>query len=151
MYYVSNAAAEMRDIFEKEGSKLNESQANNFEKTLFKLKETLNKKEENELAHYLILALPFIAIELLLLYYFRIVLNMFLSNRSQMMQLQVRNSVCQFIQDYVKFKHENKESSGGLEKFEALVFSSLAPSDDKVPSTFDGLDQLGDLVKKIKG
>jgi len=59
--------------------------------------------------------------------------------------------VCQFIENYVKFRKDNKEVESGFEKFEALVFSGLAPSDDKVPSTFDGLEQLSRLIKDVKG
>jgi hypothetical protein len=68
-----------------------------------------------------------------------------------MMQLELKNSVCQFIETYVNFRKENKEADSSFEKFESLVFSGLAPNDSQVPSTFDGLEQLGKVIKDLKG
>lgn len=114
--------------------------------------ESIRKQIElNILKQYAVFALPLLAVEFLLLYFFRIVLHSYTNSRSQIMQLQLRNSVCQFIENYVKFRKDNKEVESGFEKFEALVFSGLAPSDDKVPSTFDGLEQLSKLIKDAKG
>ncbi len=115
------------------------------------LESILKQMEANNIRQYVMFAIPLIAVELLLLYYFRIALHSYTNSRSQIMQLQLRNAVCQFIEDYVNFKKNNKEVEGGFDKFEALVFSGLAPSDDKVPSTFDGLEQLSKLIKDARG
>lgn len=63
----------------------------------------------------------------------------------------MRNAVCQFIEGYATFKKQQGEKmSDGLEKFEAYVFSGIAPTDEKVLSTFDGFDQLSKLLKGLK-
>ncbi len=93
--------------------------------------------------------LPIMGIEILLLYFFRISLTHFNSTKAQMLQLEVRMSVCQFIQDYVSFVKENKDVD--LSKFEAMVFSAIASDDEKMPSTFDGIEQLTALVKNLRG
>ena len=121
-------------------------------KNILEIKESLasNEKQNNNFKNKWYLFLPFITVEILLLYFFRIFLQNFNSAKSQIMQLETRNSVCQFIEPYIKFKIENKDSEASLSSFESLVFSNLAPSDEKVPSTFDGLEQLGRLIKNIK-
>lgn len=94
--------------------------------------------------------LPLITIEILLLYYFRISIQNYNNTKSQIMQLETRNAVCQFIEPYLKFKNDNKQLEASLNSFESLVFSNLAPNDEKIPSTFDGLEQLARLIKNIK-
>lgn len=38
-----------------------------------------------------------------------------------------------------------------LEKFESLIFSGLISNPDKLTSSFDGMDQVGNLMKAMKG
>jgi hypothetical protein len=38
------------------------------------------------------------------------------------------------------------ENKAGFEKFENIIFSPLVPSDDKIPTTFDGMEQLAKMV-----
>lgn len=97
------------------------------------------------------LAIPFTGLEIILLYFFRVTLNHYNSLQTQIMQLELRQSLCQFIQSYADYAKEIKEKDGSsLEKFENLIFSSILSTPDKVPSTFDGLDQLANFVKEIK-
>ena len=93
--------------------------------------------------------LPIVAVEILLLYFFRIALTHFNSTKAQLLQLEIRMALCGFIDDYMKFAKENKGQD--LSKFEAMVFSSIAPDEEKIPSTFDGVEQLANLIKSIKG
>lgn len=108
-------------------------------------------KNNNDVVSIIVHSLPIIAIEIILLYYFRILLQSYNSSKSQIMQLQMRNALCQFIEPYVQFKEEHKEFKDSFEKFESQIFSSLAPNDESIPSTFDGLEQLGKLVKTLRG
>ena len=86
------------------------------------------------------------------IYFFRVVLNHYNSIQTQIMQIELRQSLCQFIQSYAKYAKEIKEKDGAsLEKFENLIFSSILSTPDKVPSTFDGIEQLSNLIKNIKG
>nr|WP_202819706.1 hypothetical protein [Thaumasiovibrio occultus] len=68
------------------------------------------------------------------------------------MQLELRQTLCQFIQSYADYAKEIKAKDGAsLEKFENLIFSGILADSDKVPSTFDGLEQIGAMLKSIKG
>ena len=67
------------------------------------------------------------------------------------MQIELRKSLCQFIQDYSKYSKEiSRENAGLLSKFEEVIFSNIMTSEDKIPSTFDGLEQLATLIKAVK-
>lgn len=97
------------------------------------------------------LIVAFIGYDLLLLYFFRIVFHGYKSVKGQLVQLDLRKAVCQFIQSYadyaVKIKGDNPAL---LEKFEALVFSGIVTNEDNIPSTFDGVEQLMKLYEKVK-
>ncbi|SNV77484.1 hypothetical protein [Haemophilus pittmaniae] len=95
--------------------------------------------------------LPIFGLEFVLIYFFRVVLTHYNSIQTQIMQIELRQSLCQFIQSYGDYAKEIKEKDGAsLEKFENLIFSSILSTPDKVPSTFDGLEQLSNLIKNLK-
>lgn len=95
--------------------------------------------------------LPIFGLEFVLIYFFRVVLTHYNSIQTQIMQIELRQSLCQFIQNYADYAKEIKEKDGAsLEKFENLIFSSILSTPDKVPSTFDGLEQLSNLIKNLK-
>jgi hypothetical protein len=61
-------------------------------------------------------------------------------------------SLCRFIQSYADYSIDIKEkNSEALSKFEAIIFSGLVGSEDKLPSTFDGIEQLTAFAKSITG
>jgi hypothetical protein len=43
-----------------------------------------------------------------------------------------------------------KKDAGSLDKFESIVFSGIVTEDGSLPSTFDGMDQIGKLIKAAK-
>lgn len=93
-----------------------------------------------------------IGLEFVLIYFFRVVLNHYRAAETQIMQLELRLSLCQFIQNYAEYAKEIKTNdSGALEKFENLIFSSILSTDEKIPSTFDGMEQITNLIKELKG
>ncbi|WGE52974.1 hypothetical protein [Actinobacillus equuli] len=95
--------------------------------------------------------LPILGLELVFIYFFRVALTHYNSIQTQIMQLELRQSLCQFIQSYADYAKEIKEKDGAsLEKFENLIFSSILSTPDKVPSTFDGLEQLSNFIKELK-
>jgi hypothetical protein len=101
---------------------------------------------------HLIVIIPLISIELILIYYFRVILHNLASVRAQKMQIELRQTLCQFIQSYTEYSQKiKKEDKSALEKFENLIFSGILPDPEKIPSTFDGIDQIGNLVKSLKG
>lgn len=87
---------------------------------------------------------------LLLLYLFRVSLLNYQSLKAELTQINLRRSLCMFIQGYTEFstKHNGQSS---LSKFESLVFSNVIPDSKKIPSTLDGLEQLAKLFESIKG
>ena len=100
---------------------------------------------------YLTTAIPVFSITLILIYYFRILLRSVDSYRSQILQLELRKALCQFIQSYATYaKTMRKDDPSLLDKFESIVFSGIFSSDEKTPSTFDGVDQLANLVKAVR-
>ena len=89
-------------------------------------------------------------LELVLIYFFRVVLFHYRTVQTQIMQLDLRLSLCQFIQSYAEYAKEIKTNDkDALDKFENLIFSSILSSDEKIPSTFDGLEQLNSLIKQF--
>lgn len=101
----------------------------------------------------LLYTLPTIlAIEVVLIYFFRVVLAHFRSVKAQELQLGLRIALCQFVQSYAEYSVKiKKDDPTVLTKFEAVVFSSLVPESEGIPSTFDGAEQLAKLIKSIRG
>ncbi len=94
---------------------------------------------------------PLLALELILLYFFRVVLANFRGIQAQLLQLDLRVSLCQFIQSYSEYSTKIKKiDSGALERFEAIVFSAVTSDAEKMPATFDGLEQLAKLVSSMR-
>lgn len=94
---------------------------------------------------------PTITLLLILFWFFRIILQNIKSIQSQIMQLELRMTLCQFIQSYAEKSKELKEhNKEGFEKFENLIFSSIVSSDEKIPSTFDGMEHVSNLLKNFK-
>lgn len=90
-------------------------------------------------------------LELLLLYFFRVALQNFRSIKAQLLQIDLRMTLCQFVQSYAEYSRSAPEGSKGLlERFEQVVFSGIVNDESAIPSTFDGLDKLAELVGKIR-
>lgn len=95
---------------------------------------------------------PLLALELILLYFFRVVLMNYRDLKAQLLQLDLRVSLCQFIQSYSEYSTKIKKlDPGALERFEAIVFSAIPSSAEKTPATFDGVDQLSKLFSSMRG
>jgi len=97
------------------------------------------------------LALPLISIEIILIYFFRVILMNYRSVKGQVDQIELRKTLCQFIQSYSDYSGKIKKNDFvALEKFENLIFSAVLSDPGKIPSTYDGFDSFGDLIKNIK-
>ncbi|WP_407295887.1 hypothetical protein [Stutzerimonas zhaodongensis] len=93
-----------------------------------------------------------IGLEVALLYFFRIALKSYYSTKAQLLQIELRLSLCAFIENYADFAKSRKTKDiDPLLKFESIIFSGITPDDTNVPSTFDGIDQLFRLAKELKG
>ena len=97
------------------------------------------------------LIVPSITLILFLFYFYRINLVEIRSIKSQMMQLELRMTLCQFIHNYAENSEIlHKKNKEGFEKFENIIFSPIVSSDDKIPSTLDGVEQIAKLIEAIK-
>lgn len=95
-----------------------------------------------------------VSFELILIYFFRIILNEYNSIKVQAMQLEFRVSLCRFIEKYAEYAkeiNENSDDKNILEKFENVIFSNVLADSKDLPSTFDGMEQIGNFIKNIKG
>jgi hypothetical protein len=73
------------------------------------------------------------------------------STKAQLLQIDLRRSLCKFVQSYAEYSGKmKKDNNASLEKFETLIFSGIVSGEDKFPSTFDGIEQIGSLVNAIK-
>ncbi len=108
--------------------------------------------DKNIRIDHLMAILPIISIEIILIYFFRIILLNHRSVKAQIMQLELRQALCQFIQSYADYASKIKiKDAKALEKFENLIFSGILSNPEKLPSTFDGMDQISEFMKNTRG
>ncbi|HGH3376064.1 TPA: hypothetical protein ACJILP_000750 [Enterobacter ludwigii] len=99
----------------------------------------------------LITFIPLFSLTLILIYYFRVSLTNHTSLKAQSLQIELRKSLCQFIQSYADYSRKIKETNPNLlAKFEEVIFSNIMPNQEKIPSTFDGIEQIASLISAIK-
>lgn len=92
------------------------------------------------------------ALELMIIYFFRITLQNFRSIKTQLLQIDLRMTLCQFINSYVEFASDARKSDKELlTRFEQVIFSGIVADDSGIPSTFDGLEQVAKIVDSLKG
>ncbi|MDY4380921.1 hypothetical protein [Pectobacterium brasiliense] len=93
---------------------------------------------------------PLVTIELVLIYFFRLSYLESKSIRTQLVQIELRLSLCAFVQNYVEYRKEHgKNISKLLDSFDNLIFSPIQVNDSNIPSMFDGADAIADLAGKI--
>ncbi|ELY4855529.1 hypothetical protein SM113_003536 [Cronobacter turicensis] len=101
---------------------------------------------------HLLKSIPLLSLTLILIYFFRVVLNNFNSVRAQLMQINLRKNLCQFVHNYAEYSKDIiSDKINPLAKFEDIIFSNIMGSDEKTPSTFDGIEQLANIIKAVKG
>lgn len=94
---------------------------------------------------------PLVALEIILMYFFRVVLFGFRGVEAQLLQINLRVSLCQFIQSYAEYSSKIKQQdSDALSKFENLIFSGIVSDASSIPSTFDGVDHIAKLVSSMR-
>ncbi|MHC1791497.1 hypothetical protein [Solidesulfovibrio sp.] len=92
--------------------------------------------------------LPLATIEIISIYYFRILLQQFYNTKGQVLQLKLRAAICEFIEEYGKFIEENKFADKHyFKQFESLIFSPIVANPDQIPNTLDGIEQIGKAIK----
>ena len=99
-----------------------------------------------------IMLIPFISMEVILIYFFRIILINHRSVKAQIIQIELRKTLCEFIQNYAEYSQKIKATDKvALEKFENLIFSGILSNPENIPSTFDGMEQISKLLKESRG
>ena len=107
--------------------------------------------QEAKLSSLWFMVFPITTLMILLFYFTRVGLQHVRSVQSQMMQLELRMALCQFIHNYADDSEKlHAKNKAGFEKFENIIFSPLVSSDDKIPTTFDGMEQLAKLVSEFR-
>lgn len=87
----------------------------------------------------------------ILLYFFRISLGNIKSIKSQILQIDLRLTLCQFIHNYETdtTKLRSKDMKDSFDKFESVIFAPIVATEDQMPATFDGLEQLTGLLSSF--
>jgi ABC-type multidrug transport system fused ATPase/permease subunit len=122
---------------------------------IYKLYWTVNYLNEPNpnLQLLIVVSISFVLMLLVVIYFFRISLVNIKSIRSQILQIDLRLTLCQFIHNYQNDTSgfRNAEIKDSLDKFEAVIFSPIVATDDKIPTTFEGIEQLSGLIGLVKG
>lgn len=97
---------------------------------------------------------PFAAVEALILYYARVMYSEMKSIKTQLVQINLRGSLCQFIEEYMNYRERIKGNSkeikdSALEKFDSIIFSAIQMDSDNIPGAFDGINAIAELAGKV--
>lgn len=98
---------------------------------------------------HLIYAVPLLTLEVLIFYFMRLYYGEVRSIRAQLLQIDLRLSLCEFIHDFIGKKNESKENSDSWATFESLIFSPIQMSADNIPSVLDGANAVADVLGKV--
>nr|WP_287858434.1 hypothetical protein [Klebsiella sp.] len=92
--------------------------------------------------------LPIATIELILIYLLRLFYIQKNSIMAQLLQIDFRLSICEFIKNYIEDRSENSGDKDTWSAFEALIFSPIQLREDKIPSVLDGADSVAEFINK---
>ncbi|WP_168641972.1 hypothetical protein, partial [Dickeya sp. CFBP 2040] len=97
--------------------------------------------------------IPLATLELLFFYFMRLFYGELKSIRAQLLQVDLRLNLCEFMHDYAetRSKSTSDDNKDSWKSFESLIFSPLQVSDDKIPAVLDGADAIAELAGKIIG
>ncbi|MBB1278322.1 hypothetical protein [Pseudoalteromonas sp. SR43-3] len=111
-----------------------------------------NITQSKEPLTHLAKLLPIISLEIIFIYFFRVILQNYKSVKAQILQIELRKTLCQFIQKYAEYSKEIRanDDMNILDKFENLIFIGIISDAENLPSTFDGMDQIGKLLSSLK-
>lgn len=97
----------------------------------------------------LIYAIPLLTLEALIFYFMRIYYGEVRSIRAQLLQIDLRLSLCEFIHDFIDKKNESKDHGDSWGNFENLIFSPIQMSAENIPSVLDGANAVADVLGKV--
>ncbi len=90
-----------------------------------------------------------ITIEALLVYFFRIILLDYYGIKAEIIQLEIRSALTEFLPSYVAFSKDKADVSA-LEHFSHFIFKPLVANATDIPKITDGFEQATNLVKAVK-
>ncbi|SFF14620.1 hypothetical protein SAMN05216563_1149 [Phytobacter palmae] len=93
--------------------------------------------------------LPLLTVEILVFYFMRLYYSEVRNINTQLLQIEHRLSLCEFIQDYIEKKNTDKENKESWNLFESLIFAPIQVTPDNIPSVIDGANAVAELAGKI--
>ncbi|WP_368894531.1 hypothetical protein [Kluyvera ascorbata] len=99
----------------------------------------------NSLTFYL----PILTLELLIFYFMRLYYGEVKTLNTQLLQIEHRLSLCEFVHDYIDKKNADKDNKSSWDAFEALIFSPIQISAENIPSLLDGANVVADIAGKV--
>ncbi|MCE1514001.1 MULTISPECIES: hypothetical protein [unclassified Enterobacter cloacae complex] len=103
------------------------------------------KIDVTAIAYYL----PIFSLELLIFYFMRLYYIEGKAIKTQMLQVEQRLSLCEFIHDYVETKNKSSADKESWVLFEKLIFSPIQLSSENIPSLLDGAATVAELAGKV--
>jgi ABC-type sugar transport system permease subunit len=95
--------------------------------------------------------MPILSLVVIATYFFRVLLSNYKSVKSQIMQIELRMTLCRFIQSYADYSAELKgKNETTLNKFEEIIFSNILSTDGVALSAFDGMEKFSGLINSTK-
>lgn len=89
-----------------------------------------------------------IAVEVISVYYFRLIHSRWTTLKSQISQLELRSSLCAFVHDYASRSKDLERDV--LAKFENMIFSEVTNDNSPPPSIYDAADSIAKLLTAWK-
>ncbi|MGE3102640.1 hypothetical protein [Klebsiella pneumoniae] len=93
--------------------------------------------------------LPILSLELLFFYFMRLYYIESKSIKAQILQIEQRLSLCEFIHDYVEKKSNSGADKESWSLFEKLIFSPIQVTSENIPSLLDGASSIAELAGKV--
>ncbi|HBT3764974.1 TPA: hypothetical protein MBI17_004472 [Klebsiella pneumoniae] len=93
--------------------------------------------------------LPILSLELLFFYFMRLYYIEGKSIKAQILQIEQRLSLCEFIHDYVEKKNNSGADKESWSLFEKLIFSPIQVTSENIPSLLDGASSIAELAGKV--
>lgn len=100
---------------------------------------------------FLYISVPILSLSFTLIYFFRIILSNYNELKPEILQMELRVTLCSFIEDYIKYSKEiKKEDKEALAMFEKVVFSEINDARNPAPAFFEGLEAMAKIISSAK-
>ncbi|HCS8181824.1 TPA: hypothetical protein R4Y95_004690 [Klebsiella variicola subsp. variicola] len=93
--------------------------------------------------------LPILSLELLFFYFMRLYYIEEKAIKAQILQIEQRLSLCEFIHDYIETKNSSGAEKESWSLFEKLIFSPIQVTSENIPSLLDGASSIAELAGKV--